>query len=263
MAESESNRSTWDRVQMAVTLLTALVGVWLSISQATIQRHQDLLKSSQDSMSISMDQLKLEHSTIESLSSYFDLMTGADSGKAKMGAYAIYMLEKHDPEMVVSLVLASGRPALRDVLLDLGRRDQAIHRQLDRIFAPPVTSVETPDESPAPSDAVADAGSLLAQIVSTGWFYVGVYREDRWSHGPMLEGLQQLPVAGTTYVVRRRLYLRAAPPDTANRHSGPIQGVLDVGSRVAVLEVRPTLGGDHVWVRVSVLGSGERGGKHG
>ncbi len=252
MAEP-AKHTTWERAQMAITAITGIVAILISLGQFNLTRQQQDLKVAQDSIASSLARIKSEQETVESISKYFDLLAGSDTSKAKMGAYAVYMLKREDPEMVVSLVLASGKPSLRNtVLSDLANRDAGIRKQLVAFASP---QSDTATAAPEQQNVLAAewAEAVLSNVSTDGWAYVGIHRDGRWMHGPMMDVGSRLPVPGQVYKVRaRRLYLRDAAPDlTTNRH-GSIQGLLNAEQGVRIEEVwqRPSRG--HVWVRVTI-----------
>ncbi|HET6763648.1 MAG TPA: hypothetical protein VFH27_08245, partial [Longimicrobiaceae bacterium] len=78
------------------------------------------------------ERIKAYHTTSEQMdatSKYFAYLTDPQPAKAKMGAYAIYMLNRENPELAVSLILAPERKELISVLRDLAFRDSLVRQR--------------------------------------------------------------------------------------------------------------------------------------
>ncbi|MBW3572503.1 MAG: hypothetical protein KY467_15485 [Gemmatimonadetes bacterium] len=256
--DGTTRRGFFEQSQLAVTLLTGIIGIWLTVSQHSMARRQAEIKETQDSISTRLSTLEHDRETVESVSKYFDLLTGTDTTKAKMGAYAVYMLKREDPEMVVSLIMAADKPSLRNsVLADLANRDPDIRAQLVTIALPGSdTAASAPPESQN-VEAASIAQNVLTRVTRQGWAYAGVFRNNRWTHGPMFQVGSRLPRVGEELEVAGvRLYLRDAAPDSLTYRHGAVQGVLDAGQLVRIEQVRANLkSGSHVWVRVAVVDS--------
>ena len=249
--------TTWERTQMAITALTGIVALFISVGQFQMSRKQQDLKTEQEAISHRLAQMKAEQETVASVGEYFALLAGADTSQAKMGAYAVYMLKRDDPEMVVSLILASDKPALRNtVLQDLANRDPRIREHLVSVLGSGSgTATAAPTEQKVYAASVAE--EVLSSVTTQGWAYVGVHRNGRWVDGPMLRVGAAVPTAGATSEIgARSLYLRAGHPDPVTNRHGDIEGVLSRGQRVRVEEIwqRPNAG--HVWARVTVADVG-------
>lgn len=253
MPESKKHDS-WDRVQMTITAATGLVALAISIGQFAISRQQQEFKTNQEAISQRLAEMKSNQETVTLIANYFDLLAGSDTSKAKMGAYAVYMLKRDDPEMVVSLVLAADKPTLRTtVLSDLANRDPRIRQQLVAIASP---QSDTATAAPEQQNVLAAewAEAVLSSVTTDGWAYVGVHRGGRWTHGPMMRVGPEGPSAGETYHVGvRRLYLRDAHPDPQTNRHGSIQGILNQDQRVRVEEIWRRHNAGHVWARVTVV----------
>lgn len=260
MGDGTARKSFFEQSQLVVTVITGIIGIWLTISQHSLAERQAEIKKAQDSISTRLSLIQSDRETVESVSKYFDLLSGTDTTKAKMGAYAVYMLKRDDPEMVVSLIMAADKPSLRNsVLTDLANRDAKIRAQLVSIASPASDTASAVPESQN-VEAASIAENVLTQVATQGWAYVGVFRNGGWVHGPMFQVPGRLPQAREELrVAGRRLYLRDAAPDSATYRHGAVQGVLEQGQRVRIEEVRPRLkSGAHVWVRVSVIDSAGR-----
>ncbi len=257
MPDDKAQRGFFERSQLAITVATGLIGLWLSVSQHSLAKRQAEIKEAQDAINVRLSTLKSDWETVESVSKYFDLLSGQDTTKAKMGAYAVYMLKRDDPEMVVSLVMAADKPSLRNsVLTDLANRDPRIRAQLVAIMAPrPAAGGDDAAPQQQTVAAAALAEEVLSQVTREAWAYVGILRGGRWAHGPMFALEPRLPKAGEELQVGvRSVYMRETAPDSATYRHGAILGVLNAGQRVRVLEVRPHLKGDRVWIRFGVVG---------
>lgn len=253
-----------ERIQIVLTVLTPLMlglgGLWFKRAEQRLNGEQQVLLAKQQDLqtqqakiSGQLSQLQTRTTMVQAMKEYFEMLVAADSSKGKMAAYALYMLNKEDPEMAVSLVLASDRPALRSVLVDLGQRDTMIRN----LVAQRISSREglPGDPHSTATRMTANATSVLAQMGGderNGWSYLGTFRDGRWRHGPTVQIDQQMPQVDKSYPVAMSLYLRATAPNDEYRH-GDIRGVIPVGDRLRVDELRQY--GNRVWARVTVLHS--------
>lgn len=246
-----------ERIQIVFAVLTPLMlglgGLWFRNAEQDLSDKQQELQVQQAQISSQLSQLQTRTTMVQAMKGYFEMLVAPDSSQGKMAAYALYMLNKEDPEMAVSLVLASDRPALRSVLVDLGQRDTVIRN----LVAQRISSREGLPGDPhgAATPMTANATSVLAQMGGderNGWSYLGTFRDGRWRHGPTVQIDQRLPRTGESFPVATSLYLRATAPDADYRH-GDIRGVIPVGDRLRVDEVRRY--DNRVWARVTVLHS--------
>lgn len=229
----------WQRTQIVATVITPLllgVGGWY-------------FTRTQQRISQQISQLEATTNTVGAMHPYFQMLSSPDTAPAKMAAYAIYMLKQDDPEMVVSLVLASNRPELMDVLKDLASKNPRVLAQLQKA----VTTREGTKSDTVQTSTEAAAQNVIAQIsvARSGWSYVGSFEGGRWVHGPYINAGPTLPLASRSYRFHREVYLRSDLP-TRDYQMAEAVGVIKSGELVRIEEVRPEVVGHRVWARVSV-----------
>lgn len=239
----DENR-TLSRVQTIASILTPLIlgiGGWY-------------FNQSQQDLSRSVSQLETTVATVQAMPPYFDMLVQkTDTAKAKLAAYALYMLKRDDPQMVVSLILATNREELKEVLVNLGSRDSVVYEILTTVL----TSREGADTDSitGPTTTETAAQEILARIpvaADTGWAYFGTFNNGRWGHGPTVHIGPQLPTAGQVYETNRPLNLRDALPSPSYQMARAV-GVIANRQHVRVEEVHPKISGNHVWARVTVI----------
>jgi len=207
------------------------------------------------------ERIKAYHTTSEQMdatSKYFAYLTDPQPAKAKMGAYAIYMLNRENPELAVSLILAPERKELISVLRDLAFRDSLVRQ---RLVARQVQAGEGGNPAAGPvqetagptTDAARSADEVLRAVPRAGWSYIGNFNGVRWTYGPMMELPQGRLQQGDTYRSRVRLTIRASAPDSATYAHGVPTGVIAPGEMVRVDTLRRNIAGQHVWAHVTVL----------
>lgn len=160
---------------------------------------------------------------VEAMETYFKMMGGENNAEAKMAAYALYMLNKEDPEMAVSMIMAPGKEDLMSVLIDLGSREPKIFAEVQKIL-------ETQDDTRegtsmqqtaqkiigdiGSSASVAGAGTVAASEDSGGWCYLGNFETGEGTRIDLPAGA--LPTEGSSYKLNMGVNLRADYPRKEN-----------------------------------------------
>lgn len=118
-----NNKNIWDIIQIIFTILTTIVaGIWgfyIHSSQQESNRIQNKINEKQQEISNKLSVLEKTISAVEVMEPYFDKIIDPHPAKRKLAAYALYMLNKDDPEMVVNLIASASVPdrmELREVL---------------------------------------------------------------------------------------------------------------------------------------------------
>jgi len=237
-----AKKDLWDKVQIFFIILTPLI---LGIGGFFIN-------SAQQEISDNISKLEQTVSTVEAMIPYFDMLVGDDTNKAKMAAYALYMLNKEDPEMAVSLILAANRGELIDVLKDLGNRDTLILS----IVAKAVTSKEGETEvlDTIKSEIEISAKEIIQSIStkSSGWLYLGNFEGGKWTKRT-IKIVKELPKEGDKYTVIDDVYLRDSKPKLPLYKLGKILGVIKVGEEIKIDIVDTDVGRNRVWAKVTVV----------
>ncbi len=74
-----TNKSTLDKIQSLMTILTPILVVAIGAY-----------------LNQNITRVESEIKNVEAMKPYFDMMAGEDAAKAKMAAYALYMLNRED-----------------------------------------------------------------------------------------------------------------------------------------------------------------------
>jgi len=232
----------WNKVQVVFTILTPLV---LGVGGFFIN-------SAQHDISNSISRLEQTVSSVEAMRPYFDMLAGNNPAQAKMAAYALYMLNKEDPEMTVSLILAANRKELNDVLKDIGNRDANILA----IVSKAIISKEGERTGSAPKSEIEASAKNIIQSISaqsSGWSYLGTFGDKKWS-GATIRIANELPEEGKAYVVVDDIYLRDSKPKFPLYKLGKILGVIKAGEKIRIDTLEDGVGKNRVWAQVSVVG---------
>ena len=236
-------KSLLDKVQVVFTILTSLI---LGIGGFVIN-------SNQQEISNGISRLEQTVSTVEAMGPYFEMLAGSDPAKAKMAAYALYMLNERDPQMTVSLVLAANREELDNVLKDIGNRDPKILN----ILAAKITSKEGETKESAPQSELEASAKNIIQSISTessGWSYLGTYSDNKWSASTIKIG-NELPEAGAVYEIIDDVYLRDNKPTFKlfKYKLGNVSGVIKKGQEIRIDKLDTDVGLNRVWAEVTVI----------
>ncbi|HEU0012327.1 MAG TPA: hypothetical protein VFQ45_01515 [Longimicrobium sp.] len=209
------------------------------------------LNQSQQELSRNISHLQTTVATVEAMPPYFDMLVKPETAQAKMAAYALYMLKRDDPQMVVSLILASNREELKEVLIDLGSRDTLVYRHIASRIISREGANESSDTFKIRTETAAQ--EILAEIPTTnsGWVYFGTFSRGRWGHGPTVSIGSVLPEPGKLYRTNRPLNIREALPSSDYQMANAI-GVVRRGEVMKVHEVHPRIVGNHVWAKVTI-----------
>jgi hypothetical protein len=246
----DQTRDNWARVQTIFTVLTPLVlgvgGYFLNINQ--------------QSLSQEISALQQTIAQVEVMQPYIDMIVGEDTSKARTAAYALYMLRKDDPQIVIDLVLASDNQALHSVLVDLIKRDPEL-RSL--IFVAMRSKEGEFPVSLGPQEKAARA--ILAEVTAAhrGWCYLGTFQNYRLHRGGKIElgvaemdqvNLESLTIdidipkgkgPESSYIIAphdrfdiiRSTYVREQPP-TKSYELGAVAGVLEQGAKISLKDLK-------------------------
>lgn len=236
-----TQKNLWYKVQVIFTILTPLI---LGIGGF-------IINSTQQKISNSISSLEQTVSTVEAMRPYFDMLAGSNPAQAKMAAYALYMLNKEEPEITVSLILAANRKELNDVLIDIGNRDPNILA----IVSKAVFSKEGETTEMAPKSEIEASAKNIIQSISTkssGWSYLGTFVDNKWSISTIKIG-NELPREGKVYKIIDDVYIRNSKPTFPLYELGKILGVLKVGEEIRVDKLDTDVGRNRVWAKVTVI----------
>lgn len=231
----------WDRVQVIFTVLTPII---LGVGGF-------IINSAQQEISKNISRLEQTVSSVEAMKPYFDMLAGSDPSQAKMAAYALYMLNKEDPEMAVSLILSANRKELNDVLKDIGNRDPNILAIVSKAV---ISKEGEATEITTKSEMEASAKNIIQSISteSSGWSYLGTFDGEKWSRSTIEIG-NELPKEGKVYAIIDDVYLRDGKPKFPLYKLGKILGVLKVGDEIRIDKLEANVGRNRVWAKVTAV----------
>jgi len=234
MATAE--KSTFEKIQSALAVLTPIlvVGFGAYLNQ-NITKVENQIKN------------------VEAMKPYFDMMAGDDPGTAKMAAYALYMLNKDDPSMAVSMIMAPQKSELMDVLIDLGSREPKIWDEVKKILD---TADETRGETPMQETAqkiIGGIGTVATTVTSAkivGWCYLGDFSSPESVRIKLDKG-ETLPKEDGSYELIQAVNVRADMPRSPTYSLANITGVAAAGSTIEIVEMDMD-SKKRVWAKVSV-----------
>ena len=203
------------------------------------------------------------------MSTYFKMMAGTDVAQAKMAAYALYMLNRDDPAMAVSVLLAGAsgeggskapKHFLMDVLKDLASRDKKFRQSLQKIVATSDSTgvdteaqvrayevIESVSVKPPPAEVAAGEEQKKQE---NQWCYLGRFRSNRWSDSSLKIKTNQEVKVGQ-YELVKDVRLRAGYPKKPDYKLAKTVGVAHKGSRVEIKKLKYV--GTGVWAKVSIV----------
>ena len=190
-------------------------------------------------------------SAIQAMNPFFDKVAEPNIGKARMAAYAIYLLNKEDPEMAVSLIVASKRNELFDILTDIGNRDPKIMDCVVKHLPKDGSSATGQTQSDAQLNQVIQT----IQTATTGYCMFGKPADDKWTKvsGANVKDLTSAPKVGKEYDIARPVYLRSSVPIASGTDLVLGQVVrLNVPTEKVLVKDVKTLPDGTVWCLVEV-----------
>src|SRR2546429_4814974 len=151
----QAMKDMWDKIQVIFTVITALsAGIW----GAFIYFNQRDINEKQQEISNRLQTLDRTIKSVDSMVPYIDKIVDKDPAKAKLSAYAIYILNKDNPNLAVSLISAVGKQELTDLLKEIGKTDPEVAKIISGLFPSP----ETAKPTQATTAATASREAILA-----------------------------------------------------------------------------------------------------
>ena len=193
-------KTLWDKLQIIFTILTPL----------TLGVGGFIINSTQQEISHNIMRLEQTVASVEAMKPYFEMLAGNNTAQAKMAAYALYMLNKNDPEMSVSLILAANRKELNEVLKDIGNRDPNILA----IVSKAVISKEGETNVNGDRSEIEVSVKNIIQSISkesSGWTYLGTFVDNKWYKSTIKIG-NATPKVGEIYKVTDDVFIRDSKP---------------------------------------------------
>jgi hypothetical protein len=273
MASTE--KSTFIRFQSLVTILTPVIvavgGFYGYLLQKDVAAAELKATAAQNQIA----EIETSIRNVEAMETYFKMMGGDNDAEAKMAAYALYMLNKDDPEMAVSMIMAPGKDYLVSVLIDLGSREPKIFAEVQKILATQddsrdgtdmqkaaqkiIWDIGTPASfANAATDAATDPGTDAALDPATvaatddpgAWCYLGDFGDPEDIRIVLDE--ETMPEKGIKYTLNRGVNLRSDYPNKANgwKPAG-VTGIARDGDEITIVQLDIDKK-KRVWAKVSV-----------
>lgn len=186
--------------------------------------------------------------SITAMDPFIDKIADSSPAKAKMAAYGLYLLNQETPEMAVTLITATKKPEMDEVLETLGKMDKRIVEYVGKF-------VHTEEVDPTREQKRLDAVIQKIQTTRRGFCFFGRYIDGKWAKKAMVSGLPKgLPKAGEQYIVSRQTYLRASYPIENNNELSlsSVMGVNAVNNKVKLLDVKHYSDGA-VWCELEIM----------
>ena len=257
---ASTNKSTFNQFQTLMAVLTpviAAVGVFYgNLLQNEVKQAEAKATAAQTQIA----EIETSIRNVEAMETYFKMMGGDNNAEAKMAAYALYTLNKEDPEMAVSMIMAPGKEHLMSVLIDLGSREPKIFAEVQKIL-------ETQDDTRAgtsmqktaqkiigdigSSASIADAGAAAVAEDVGGWCYLGNFVTGEDTRIDLAAGVS--PVEGSSYELNMDVNLRSDYPRKENNYHrrASIIGVARTSDEITIMQLDVDRK-NNVWAKVHI-----------
>ncbi|NNE02373.1 MAG: hypothetical protein HKN52_04340 [Eudoraea sp.] len=240
MSETKKSKSAWEILQSSILLLTpvliAVMGYFFNKS---------------------LTELESQIANVSAMQPFMEMIADSNTTKSKMGAYAIYMLKKDDPEIAAQIIMAPAQSHLTEVLQDIGRRDTVVYAVLQRTIS---ASSAIDDSLLTDKDRYlldvmdkidqakySDENVSMETDEPDGWLYLGV-RNEKLIVGvaPTLDNY-----LNTEFTLTKATNLRRGNPQPPNYRLPKLIRVINEGTSFKVKTLDEDKKG-HVWVEVII-----------
>jgi len=223
---ASTDKSTFNRFQSLVTILTPVIVAAGGFYGYMLQKEVAEAEAKATAAQTQIKEIETSIRNVEAMETYFKMMGGENNAEAKMAAYALYMLNKEDPEMAVSMIMAPGKEDLMSVLIDLGSREPKIFAEVQKILE---TQDDTREGTSMQQTAqkiigdigttasVAGAGAGATTEGSGGWSYLGNFDTGEGKRIDLPAGA--LPTEGRSYTLNMDVNLRSDYPHKGNDYT--------------------------------------------
>ena len=242
---ASTDKSKFNQFQSLVTILTPVIVAIGGVYGYMLQKEVTEAEAKASAAQTRISQIETSIRNVEAMETYFKMMGGENDAEAKMAAYALYMLNKEDPEMAVSMIMAPGKEDLMSVLIDLGSREPKIFKEVQKIL-------ETQDDTREGTSMQKTAQTIIGGIGSTGnvaatdtdkvsedtggWSYFGNFATGEGARIDLPAGA--LPIEGSTYTLNMGVNLRSDYPRKENKYKqGGVIGVAAEGEEVTITDL--------------------------
>jgi hypothetical protein len=162
------------------------------------------------------------------------------------------MLNKEDPGMAVSMIMAPENPELMAVLIDPGSREPAIWEEVKKILE---TEDDTREQTSMQNTAqkiiggIGKAGAISTAAELQGWSYLGDFSSGSGTRVELPPG--KLPEKDKSYELVMDTNLRADKPKPPAYSLASITGVATSGKTITINELDVDRK-NRVWAKVAV-----------
>jgi hypothetical protein len=241
MSETRKSKSAWEILQSTILLLTpvliAVMGYFFNKS---------------------LTELESQIANVTAMQPFMEMIADSNTTKSKMGAYAIYMLKKDDPEIAAQIIMAPAQAHLTEVLEDIGRRDTIVYAVLQRTIS--ASSVKDTalltDKDKYLLDVMdkIDQAKYSDENVGTetsepdGWLYLGNKNENLIVNEiPTKDDL----AGNKTFKLKKATNLRDGNPQPPSYRLPKLIRVINEGTSFEITTLEVDKKG-HVWVEVII-----------
>ena len=260
---ASTDKSTFSRFQTLVTVLTPIIVAAGGFYGYVLQKEVAEAEAKATAAQTKIAEIETSIMSVEAMETYFKMMGGENNAEAKMAAYALYMLNKEDPEMAVSMIMAPGKEDLMSVLIDLGSREPKILAEVQKIL-------ETQDDTREQTSMQQTAQRIFrdipssARIVSAGaaadsedsedsggWCYLGNFDTGEGKRIDLPAGA--LPTEGSSYTLKKDVNLRSDYPRKENSYDrrAEVIGVARESDEITITQLDVDRN-KRVWAKVRV-----------
>jgi len=241
MSETRKSKSAWEILQSSILLLTpvliAVMGYFFNKS---------------------LTELESQIANVSAMQPFMEMIADSNTTKSKMGAYAIYMLKKDDPEIAAQIIMAPAQSHLTEVLEDIGRRDTIVYAVLQRTIS--ASSVQDTalltDKDKYLLDVMdkIDQAKYSNENVSTetnepdGWLYLGNKNEKLIvAKTPTDENIQS-----TEFTLNSATNLRQSNPQPPSYRLPKFIRVINEGTSFKITTLDDSSKKGHLWAQVVI-----------
>ena len=256
---ASTGKSKFNQFQSLVTILTPVVVAIGGFYGYVLQKEVAEAEAKAAAAETRISEIETSIRNVEAMETYFKMMGGDNDAEAKMAAYALYMLNKEDPEMAVSMIMAPGKDDLMSVLIDLGSREPKIFKEVQKILDSQDDTREGTSMQQTAQRIIGGIGSP-ATVVSAdtdeasedtgGWSYLGNFATGKETRIDVPGGA--LPSKGSTYTLNMGVNLRSDYPRKENKYrQGGVIGVAAKGDEITITDLDVD-SKKRVWAKIQV-----------
>ena len=215
---------------------------------------QKLQLSSQEQIAQNISKLN----SVTAMNPFIDKIVDSNPAKARIAAYGLYLLNRDDPRLAVTLIAATKKQEMNEVLITLGKMDARIVQYIGQFI--------DSEEDDAISKRKDQKGYIdviqriqVAKKVRRGYCFFGRYIDNKWAKQLVSNLANSLPKPGEQYSVVRKTFLRASFPTEIDNELelGRVLGVNRINNKIKILNVKCYLDGA-VWCEIKIMSKGQK-----